>query len=286
MPIPNTPKPRFPAVPVAPGVPPVLRQAGAIQSTVVQLVADVGQIAALFGAPQWGIFTTAGAPVIAADTVLDVEYRQENRISAAPQEQGAFLSYNKVADPFPARVTLPQGDTADSRTAFLNEILDAQASLDLYTLVTPEITYPSVNVTHHDYRRTSVSGVTLLAVDVWVEQVRVTGTSQFSNTQQPAGADQVNGGTVQPQAPTAAQTSALPPGDDSGPGSGGAGAGNTTIGQPSQAYFDSNGNQLGVAPSTTAAEGPVVGQYANGQPVIGGAWQQGFFDSNLNWVHP
>jgi hypothetical protein len=212
MPIPVTEKPQFPSVPQAPGVPPVLRQIGAVQNDTVLLVTDAAQVLALFASPQWGIFSSGGAPAITADTVLDVEYRQENRISTAPQEQGSFLSYNKVSDPFTARVTFAQGDSAAERSAFLNQILAVQASLDLFSLVTPEITYPSVNVTHHDYRRTSIRGVTLLVVDVWVEQVRVTGTSQFSNTAQPGGANQVNGGTVQPQAPTASQQAAFPAG--------------------------------------------------------------------------
>src|ERR1700677_2829037 len=196
MAIPPTPKPKYPDVPVAAGVPPVLRQAGAIQNTVVTLVSDAQAIIGMFQAPQWGIFTTGGAPVITAQTVLDVEYRQENRIATAPQEEGAFLSYNKVTMPFDARVTFAQGADAPSRTAFLNQILAAQASLTLYALVTPEITYPSVNVVHHDYRRTSISGVTLLAVDVGVEQVRVVAGPAFSNTAAAASADQVNGGTV------------------------------------------------------------------------------------------
>jgi len=150
--------------------------------------------------------------------------------------------------------------------------------------------------------------VTLLVVDVWVEQVRVTGTSQFSNTAQPAGADQVNGGTVQPQSLTSGQAGSLPSGEpatgtDTGAGGAGGspaiaapasgGAGSTTVGVPAQPYFDSNGNQLGIAPSTTGGavapattEGPIVGVYGNGEPVIGGAWQQGFYDSNNNWIHP
>jgi hypothetical protein len=132
-----------------------------------------------------------------------LDFRQNYRISTAPQEQGAFLSYNKVQDPFDGRVTFLVGGTQGQRAAFLSTVAALAASMNLYALVMPEVTYPSVNVTHYDFRRTSRSGVSLLAVDVWVEQVRVTGTTAYSNTNTatPSGADPVNGGNVQPLSP-------------------------------------------------------------------------------------
>ena len=199
MPIPPTPVPQYPNVPQAPGVPPLVRQPGAAAAGIELLVADAADLFGLFPQPVWGIFDQDGNPVIAADTVLGVEYSQDNAIATAPQEQGAFLSYNKVSRPFHARVTFAQGDTSAERNAFLQQILDAQASLDLYDLVTPDIIYPNVNVVHHDYRRTQQAGTTLLAVDVWVEEVRVTGTTQFSSTnvKQPSAANPSSQGTVQ-----------------------------------------------------------------------------------------
>lgn len=306
MSIPNTPKPTFPNVPIAPGVPPLLRQVDAIQSTVVLLAADaLAGLRALgiLQGPQWGLFTSAGLPAFAAaatglaavllgsgQSVGDLEYRLEHQVSTAPQEQGAFLSYNKVSTPFDGRVTYIISGTQAQRTQFFGQVRALQNSLALFSLVMPEYSYPSCTIFHHGFRRASHSGLTMVAVDVWVKEIRITGTAAYSNTATPSAASQTNGGTVQPQTPGTGQIPTAPSNDTGagtgGPnGVGGSGA-NTTIGQPSEPYFDDSGKQIGVAPSSTPTSGPIVGSYANGQPVIGGAWQQGFTDTNGNFVHP
>lgn len=199
MPIPPTPHPAFPDVPVAPGVPPVLRAASAAAAVLpVLLLADGPAALQRFAPPQWGIYFSDGTPALIADSVLDVEWRQEYRIANAPQEQGAFTSYNKVQLPFDARVTFAQGGTQADRSEFLQELLQAAASLDLLNLVTPEIIYVGVNIVHHGYRRMARHGVSLMGIEVWLEQVRVSGTVQFAsgNTGSPSGANAVNIGGV------------------------------------------------------------------------------------------
>jgi hypothetical protein len=211
-------------------VPPVLRPVGQAQTAIVGLAADAAQIAQLFQAPQWGIYDRNGSPVLASSSTVaqivnsvagtltqigslfgfsgsasfacsvgSLDFRQDYRISTAPQEQGSFLSYNKVQDPFAGRVTFLVGGNDAQRSAFLATVAALVASISLFALVMPEMTYPSVNCTHFDFRRTARSGVSLLAVDVWVEQVRITGTTQYTAT--PSGADPVNAGAVQPVSP-------------------------------------------------------------------------------------
>ena len=92
----------------------------------------------------------------------------------------------------------------EARAFFLQQLEAAAAALDLYALVMPEIVYPSVNIINHDFRRTASRGLQLLEVDIWVEEVRVTGTAQFSNTAQPSGANTFNAGGVSPTSPNAA----------------------------------------------------------------------------------
>lgn len=245
MAIPVTPKPAFPNVPLAPGVPPIPRLSALVQAqnNLVLLAADAASVVALFVGPQWGLFLN-GAPAfesipgisgIAGGTVNalaqllgasslsvgQIEYRLDYRISTAPQEEGAFLSYNKVSTPFQAKVTYILGGIAAARGAFLTALQNMQASLTLLSLIMPEKTYPSCNIVHSDYRRSARNGVSMLIVDIWVEEVRVTGTAAFSDTATPAGADQLNGGTVQPQSPTPGQTP--PTGLTVDPPSGGAG---------------------------------------------------------------
>ena len=222
MPMPIIPLPAFPDVPIALGVPAVLRPVGALASVsigVALLIADDLGDFALAQPTQWGLFDDSGAPVIVADSVAEVEFRKEDRIATAPQEQGAFMSYNKVAMPFAGRVSYVQATSAAARAAFLQNVLDAEASLDLYTLVMPEFSYASVNVVHHDFRRIARRGVSMLVVDVWIEEVRVTGNAQFTNSaQSPQGARTVQDGQVQggidgevPQPGGPAQATVSPP---------------------------------------------------------------------------
>ena len=58
--------------------------------------------------------------------------------------------------------------------AEVEEVVNRYAkTLDLYDVVTPEITYLSCSISHYDYRRTSSQGVGLVVVDVWVSLVIV-----------------------------------------------------------------------------------------------------------------
>lgn len=232
MAIPDTPKPQYPNVPSLPGVPPVPRQPGiaGAQNDIVLLAADAIGILNLFTQPQWGLFTQGGAPAFSfipgvpslgalsaiagaalqilgagGQSVMEVDYRNDTRIATAPQEQGAFLSYNKVATPFNGRVSYAVGGTESQRAAFLQAAQGLQASLDLLNLVMPEYTYFNVNVVHVDFRREARRGVSLFVVDVWCEEVRITGTAAFTQTQTASGASPINGGTVQSQQPTGIQ---------------------------------------------------------------------------------
>lgn len=225
-----TVKPQFPNVPQYPGAPVVPSSPGSTQNTVVSTVADIGQIANIFFPPQWGLYTTDGSPVLTANaglsptnllssvnslasvngltslfngdaaSVRSVEFRRTKRISTAPQEQGAFLSYNKVSDPFEGRVVYLQGGSNDDRASFLQQVDQALNTLTLFLLVMPDYTYVNVNVVDYSYTRTSRKGMTLLEVEVQIEEVRIVGTAQFSSTATPAGASATNTGTVQPQA--------------------------------------------------------------------------------------
>lgn len=136
----------------------------------------------MFGGPEWGIFDQNGNAIIEADSVFGVEYARDFHISDYPQEQGAFESYNKVKVPYQAKVTFLISSSVDDRSTFLTALEQAVASLDLVTVVTPEITYPSANLTHMGYRREARQGATLLRVEVWCEEVRIVQTGGLSNT--------------------------------------------------------------------------------------------------------
>lgn len=184
---------------------------GSIVSTVTQVTGNLsvlGQdsptVAAETEPFRWGIFDSAGAPIVTGDTVVAFDVAREFKAATYPIEKGGFQSYNKVETPFDVRLTFTQGGTEADRTAFLASIDAALESLDLYDVATPEKTYTSVNVVHMDMRRTSDKGVTLLMVDVGLLQIRATAQTAFTNTANPAGAATTNTGAVQPQTPPAA----------------------------------------------------------------------------------
>lgn len=159
------------------------------------------------GQPQWGIFGSTGATVLAADAVMTVEYSHDYKVSDYPQEKGAFQSYNKVQIPYQHKVTFA---VSNNRKDFLDAVEQAVGSLDLFTVTTPEISYPSVNLTHVGYRRIANNGASTILVDVWCEEIRIIGSANLSNTRSTSGASEQNSGPVQTQSWQASIT-ATPP---------------------------------------------------------------------------
>lgn len=209
----------FPSVPNAPGVPAVLRTIGSVNTKVVGLVADVALVLNALSPPRWGIYSSAGKAVVTADSVIALDLRKEFRIADFPVEQGGFASYNKVETPFDVKITFAQSGSVAARTALLASVDRAINTLDLYSVVTPEATYQSLNVVHYDYRRQSREGASLLQVDVWLQQVRIVKAAATTQVADPASAAPVSQGTVAAQPPTAAQGGAppVPPGEGGSP---------------------------------------------------------------------
>ena len=193
------------SVPNVPGVPPVLFAASS-PGALTLMTADTYSPSNYL--PQWGIFLN-GAPVITADTVVDFTLRKDWIICDFPLEQGAFESYNKVFLPYDVRLRFVAGGSESNRTALLASVEANASTLSIYSAVTPEMVYPSINIKHYDYRRTSINGVGMITVDVWCEEVRISSTSALSNTAQPSGASQINGGSVQGTTPSATQSGAI-----------------------------------------------------------------------------
>lgn len=191
----------MPNVPQLPGVP-ILSSYGANVATV--LAADVFQFVSSLFVPQWGIFF-GGVPVVLADNVVTVDFKQEFSISNFPIEQGAFESYDKVGSPFEAKVRFSAGGSILSRRALIDSVNAVSVSLDLFDIVTPEETYRSVNVFHYDYHRSADRGAGLIVIDVWCQEIRQNAVAAFSNTQAPSGASPVSGGTVQTSPATSGQ---------------------------------------------------------------------------------
>jgi hypothetical protein len=161
----------------------------------------------LLGLPQWGIFGQGGQPLLQADSVFSIEYARDYKISDAPQEQGAFMSYNKVQVPYTAKVSFLANQL---RYNFLAEVEPAVASLDFVSVVMPEFTYTNANLTHYGFRRTARAGKTLILFDVWAEEIRIVGSPQPAQTQSTNAAVPTTTGQLQTTPPGNTTFSNLP----------------------------------------------------------------------------
>lgn len=171
---------------------PVIQPASALGQQIAAALAPVEAIASLIGAPNI-------VPVTAS--TAEFEYGQDRPISTFPQEQGAFQSYDKVTLPFDVKMTLVAGGSVANRQAFLSTCMSVNASFALFDIVTPEFTFPSCNCTRIGWRRNAKRGVSMISVDLWFEQVPVTATASFTNTQVPGISGQQSLGNVQPLTP-------------------------------------------------------------------------------------
>jgi hypothetical protein len=166
--------------------------------TGVLLVEDlISAFSGIFG-PQWGIFLD-GIPIVAAQSVMSFEFRQDWTIANYPIENGSFQTYDKVEVPFVTKVRFNQGGSLSDRTNFLNSIAAIAGDFNLYDVVTPEFIYLDCNITHYDYRRTANQGLGLITVDVWLQQIIVAPGIGFqtANLQSPTAADPASNGLQQ-----------------------------------------------------------------------------------------
>ncbi|WP_046901584.1 phage baseplate protein [Gluconobacter oxydans] len=231
-------------IPAAVGVPALLGQsigAGVDASASIALAGVVQSWTVNQAAKKWGIYQNTRDPltgqtgtenVLSAAHVHGVEYESSYAVSDAPQEKGAFISYNKVKAPYNARVTLicDGSETGSSgllssltslisgltggagvsvRQDFLSTLERIVADTNLYHVVTPERTYINANIVGYRWRRTSENGLTMLVAEVALQEIRKTAVSTFTNTAQPQGAASIQGGTVQGTTPSTAVQSAV-----------------------------------------------------------------------------
>ena len=188
----------YPTVPIAPGVPGLTRDGSNTFTDDDIVIAaqdspDISpqQITTMTNNP-WAILDRTGKRVITPDTFLRVESRGDADIATYPIEQGAFSSYNKVAQPNDVRVILGcSGRGEMDRAQFLDRIKSMKSSLDLYTITTPEDVYDNMNMYHYDMKREASSGVTLLSVECWFQEIRNTAVATTTQSADPSGEDPV-----------------------------------------------------------------------------------------------
>lgn len=185
MALPNILVPKYPTVPSLSGVPALLRNplaAAAVTALSPLISSFLGSFAQV-----WGVFDAQGNQVLTPDTFLALEYTNSRRISNFPVEQGSFASYNKVNDPFSGTVRMAVGGTLSAREQFLQDLQVLSDSLDLYTLVTPEASYPNVNMERFDYRRETTNGAGVIVASCHFVEIRQAQTAYSGQTLVPTG---------------------------------------------------------------------------------------------------
>lgn len=187
----------FPDVPSSPGVPAVFRAAtlpSVFEPASFELAALTDRI---FGPPRWGLYGVDGRQMLVFETFLSIAFNQGSQISSYPSEQGGFSSFNKVDAPFEATIKLAHGGDPASRNIMLSVLERIVGSTELYSVVTPEIVYPSANLVKYSYTRADKNGSSLLIVDLTLQEVRQTAVQLSPATQDPSGAYEVSNGQVQ-----------------------------------------------------------------------------------------
>jgi hypothetical protein len=199
----------YPDVPLDPGVPPLVRTS--LPTEVPERVATDSVIPTFSTA--WGIYNADLRLVLVPDTIAALDFKREYAIADYPIEGrvggptgGQFESYDKVATPYECRIRMAVGSGLgakygysglEKRTYFLKTVDAMVGDLQLYHVVTPEVTYPSANLARYDYRRSALNGLGLLIVDLLIKEVRLNpGAGQIQIPVQPGSAEMNIDGTV------------------------------------------------------------------------------------------
>lgn len=185
----------MPNIPNLPGVPALTSYSvvGAIFLVADTLRAFLGPVFS-----RWGIYLD-GLPVIPLGSTITFDYSEDYTISNYPQERGAFQSYNKVQVPSRIKTRVARGGSDAERSEFLTSIALQMRTTELYDVLTPEGVFSDYNFIHQDQRREASRGLGLVTVDVHLEQVRLSATSEFTNTQNPTEAGRQGLGNLQGQ---------------------------------------------------------------------------------------
>lgn len=209
----------FPNVPQLPGAPQVVRSASeAITVVSIASAAIQNVLAAASQTPNiWGVFenvTTTDddgnesqqmVPVLSPDSIREFGTGGEWRLSNYPIQRGSFTSYNKVILPAEYSVRMVKGGSVSDRQNFQASVLAVAASLDLYSIVTPEQTFTNCNVTRYQITRKGVEDAFFIEVDLFFQQINeiqaqysTTQTTDTSNAASPTAIPSASEGTVTP----------------------------------------------------------------------------------------
>lgn len=189
----------FPNVPNVAGVPALWRSATIPTPDALVNQGISAALDAIFGAERWGIYDQTGNLALDHDVFGRIEFKNASLVSTYVQEEGAFASYNKVNTPYDCRVRLLVGSDVVRRNSFLTALDLMLKSIDVYSIVTPDFTYPEATLSSVQYLRSSNRGVRIIGADLIFVEVRKNSASKQPQPAEPAGADPISLGQIQTQ---------------------------------------------------------------------------------------
>ncbi len=195
-------------------------------TSLVTLLAEAGDVVGIDllnpGSSQWQILdSTTGSIIITPDTVPRFEFKGSRQISDYPVEQGAFDTYNKVAEPYEIRMLmtcsglnyaqsafnalgLNIGASYMDRSDFIDSLEYMLDTTDTFSIVTPDKTYENANLVSFDYKKETRENAVMLVVNAVFHEVRQATGSLYTNSlspsvnsASPSAADPLNSGTLQ-----------------------------------------------------------------------------------------
>ena len=167
------------SIPLLPGIPP-------LRTTISRNLISTGIVALIDSFitqsnQVWGIFDSKGKKVLLPDTFLGVDYQNNWRVSDYPVESGVFASYNKIATPFNATVTVAQGGTNLEKTTFTTTLKKIAGDLNLYTIITPNESFVNATIERYGYERRIENGANIIIANISFTEVRSTPSIRYTD---------------------------------------------------------------------------------------------------------
>lgn len=129
---------------------------------------------------QWTILDESQEKAFGFDTFQSLNYKQENKVTQNPVEQGSFVDYNVVETPAEIACVISKHGFAPDLSAFVDALEQYVKSTDLLTVETPEKEYANMKMTKFSYNRSAENGTDVIYAECAFTEIREV-TSQYTN---------------------------------------------------------------------------------------------------------
>ena len=145
----------------------------------------------------WGIYQDKDGNSPFSDKYLthEVNHTSSVKVSTAPQEKGAFVSYSFTQNPNGVTVKLTK---SGDKTKFLSECESMVKSADLYYVLTPDATYNSMKAQSMHVVR-NLESIDLVEVDIEFIEVRIIDKTVIKKTTSVNAGKKINTGNNEPK---------------------------------------------------------------------------------------